>query len=93
MVAGKLQGAFISVFDAHFGQASGHVMGALPATAPSLRQTGLEGGVVGIKAQTHNVDGLPNESDRNLNPGQVVHALRCSGSSGALLATNFVVVS
>ena len=92
MVAGKFQGAFISVLDTHFGQTCGHVMGALAATTPCLCQTGVEGSVVGIKAQAHNVDGLSDEGDRYFDPGQVMHALRSGGGGGALLPTNFVVV-
>ena len=63
MVAGKFERTFIGTQDADLGQSIGHFHGALAATTPGLPEPQFELGVVGIKTQADDMDGLMQETD------------------------------
>ena len=83
---------FVGARDADLRQPFGHLARALAAAAARGRQAGIQGLVVGVEAQAHDVHGDAGEGDRDLGAGQVVHAQRQRRVACALLAAEFIVV-
>ena len=65
---------------------------ALAPPAARLPQSIGQCLVVRVKAQSHNMHGLVNESDGNFGPGQITHTAGLGCGSSPMLATNFIVI-
>ena len=89
----KLQCTFKSALDAHFCQACGHLHGPFGPSSACLAQTLHQFGVIGIKPQAYDVNGVAYESDGDLRARQVLHAQCFCCRRRPALAAYFVVVS
>jgi len=64
----------------------------LAAPAACGEQARVHLGVIGIKTQADDMHGFMGKGDGDLRAREVGHAMSVGGSSGALLATNFIVI-
>ena len=91
-VAGVFERTFVGPLNAHFGQFVAHFLGTFAPAIAGVGQALQHGGVVGVKAQAHNVHGEACKGHRNFGAGEVGQARGFGRGHGAVLAANFVVV-